>query len=86
MLIEKNKKFLEPDIAIIMDVKPEVALERIKDRKREKFEQQEFMNELRKRFLELPKLLNDNIKIVDASKELNDVFKDIKKEVDKILR
>ena len=85
MLIEKNKKFPEPDIAFIMDVNPEVALERIKHRKREKFEQHEFMNTLRKKFLELPKFLKDNIKIVDASKDLNEVFEDIKKEVDKML-
>ena len=85
MLIQKNKKFPSPDIAFIMDVKPEIALERIKKREKEKFEQLEFMNKLRDKFLELTKILDDNIKIIDASKELHDVFKDIKKEVDKML-
>src|SRR3989338_3957159 len=37
LLIEKNKHFLKPDIAFIMDITPEDALERIKNRKKEKF-------------------------------------------------
>src|SRR3989338_6157118 len=84
-LIEKNKKFLKPDIAFIMDLKPKIALERIKKRKKEKFENIDFMKKLRKKFLELPGILGDNIKIVDASKEADVVFEDIKKEVDKML-
>ena len=85
MLIEINKEFLKPEIAFILDIKPEIALERIKTRKKEKFEQLAFMNKLRERFLELPKLLNDNIKIINASKDINEVFEDIKEEVDELL-
>jgi|TARA_Y100000310_G_scaffold336554_1_gene421421 dTMP kinase len=84
MLIEINKEFLIPEIVFILDVRPEVALERIKSREKEKFEQLEFMNKLREKFLELPRLLKDNIKIIDASRVLNEVFNDIKKEVDKL--
>ena len=43
------------------------------------------MKKIRGNFLKLPKLLNDNIKIIDSSKPLKNVFEDIKKEVDKIL-
>jgi len=85
MLIEINKEFLKPDIAFIMDIKPEIALDRIKTRKKEKFEQLDFMNKLRKKYLELPQYLNDNIKIIEASRDFDNVFEDIKKEVDKIL-
>ena len=85
MLIEKNKKFLKPDIAFIMDLKPKIALERIKKRKKEKFENIDFMRNLRDKFLQLPKILKDNIKIIDASKGIHEVFEDIKKEVDKML-
>ena len=85
MLIEINKEFLKPDIAFIMDINPEIALERIKTRKKEKFEQLKFMNKLRDKYLELPRFLKDNIKIIDASKGLEEVFEDIKKEVDKLL-
>ena len=85
MLIEKNKKFLKPDVAFIMDLKPEIALERIKRREKEKFENIDFMRNLRGKFLQLPKILKDNIKIIDASKGVPEVFEDIKKEVDKML-
>jgi len=84
-LIEKNKNFAKPDIAFILDVEPEVALERIKYREKEKFEQIEFMKKLRQNFINLPKHLNDNIKIIDASRNLEDVFKEIKEEIDKFL-
>jgi len=85
MLIELNKSFLKPDIALILDVNPEIALERIKTRKKEKFEKLEFMKKLRKRFLEMPKLLNDNIKIIDASKSKEEVFEEIRQQVKKML-
>ncbi|MEK6949973.1 MAG: dTMP kinase [Nanoarchaeota archaeon] len=83
MLIEVNKGFLKPDLALILNIKPEIALERIKTRKKEKFEKLEFMKKLRKRFLEMPKLLNDNIKVIDASKSKEEVFEDIRQEVEK---
>jgi len=84
-LIGKNKKFPKPDITFIMDLKPEIALERIRKREKEKFERLEFMNELREKFLELPKLLDENIIIIDASKKVNEVFECIKKEVEELL-
>lgn len=85
-IIDKNKNFLKPDIAFIMDISAEEALERIKDRKKEKFEELEFMKELRENFLLLPKMINDNIKIIDASKSNKEVFEGIKKEADKLLK
>ena len=84
-LIEKNKSFLKPDIAFILDVEPSIALERIEYREKEKFEQINFLKKVRENFLRLPKLLNENIKIIDASKNIKDVFEDVKKEVDKML-
>jgi dTMP kinase len=85
MLIELNTEFLKPDVAFVMDIKPEVALERIKDREKEKFENIKFMTQLREKFLKLPELLTDNIKVIDASRSKDEVFEDIKKEVDKLL-
>ena len=84
-LIGKNKKFRKPDIAFILDVGPSVALERIKHRQKEKFEQLEFMEKIRHNFLRLPKLLNENIKIIDSSKPLKGVFEDVRIEVDRML-
>ena len=85
MLIEKNKKFPKPDIAFIMDLNPEIALQRIRGREKEKFEKIEFMGRLRKKFLELPRLLKDNIKIIDSSQGKETVFEAIKKEINKII-
>ena len=84
-LIIKNKLFLKPGIAFILDIEPSLALKRIEYRKKEKFEQLDFMKKIRQNFLKLPKLLKDNIKIIDSSKSLNDVFEDIKKEVNKLI-
>ena len=84
-LIEKNKKFRKPDIAFILDVEPFLALKRIEYRKKEKFEQLEFMEKIRGNFLRLSKLLNENIKIIDSSKTLNEVFENIQQEMEKIL-
>jgi len=85
MLMEINKEFLNPDVAFILDINPEIALERMIGREKEKFEQHNFMKKLREKFLEMPKLLNDNIKIIDASKDKDTVFNDIKIEIDKII-
>lgn len=84
-MINKNKEFRKPDIAFILDVEPSIALERIEYRSKEKFEQIGFMDRIRKNFLDLPRLLDDNIKIIDASKPLQHVFEEIKKEVDEII-
>ena len=84
-LIAKNKDFRRPNIAFILDIEPSVALKRIEYRRKEKFEQLEFMKKIKKNFLALPKLLKDNIKIIDASKPLKDVFESVRKEVDRIL-
>ena len=85
MLIEVNKVFLKPDLALILDINPETALERIKIRKKEKFEQLEFMKNLRRRFLEMQKLLNDDIEVIDASKSKEEVFEDIRQQVENML-
>ena len=85
-IIAKNKKFTKPNIAFILDVDPSIALERIKMREKEKFEQLFFLKKIRENFLKLPQLLGDNIKIIDSSKALDKVFDDVKKETDKILR
>lgn len=85
LIIEKNKEFLKPDIAFIMDIKPEIALDRIRSRKKEKFEQLEFMKRLREKFLELPEILEDNIKVIDSSKSQKEIFEEIIREIENVL-
>jgi len=84
-IIEKNKAFRKPDAAFILDVEPSIALKRISGRKKEKFEQLEFMKKIRQNFIKLPRLMKGNIIVINASKPLDGVFKDIKKEINKIL-
>jgi len=60
-------------------------LDRIKTRKKEKFEQLRFMNKLRAKFLELPNILEDNIKIIDASKDRDIVFENLRQDINKLL-
>ena len=78
---EIQKKFLKPDITFILDLKPEIAYSRICNGRTnsEKFEKLEFMEELRKNFLDLKNKLNEKIEIIDASKSKEDVFKQILK-------
>ena len=84
-LIKRNRGFRKPDIAFILDTEPSLALERIRYREKEKFEQLTFMKKIRENFLKLPTLLKDNIKIIDSNKSLKDAFESIAKEVDRIL-
>ena len=43
------------------------------------------MKRIRENFLKLPKLLDDKIKIVDASQPLKNVFEDVNKDINNIL-
>ncbi len=86
-VIAENMAFRTPDIVFILDLPAEVALERIGKRGEgiEKFEQLDFMKELRKNFLKLKDELDDNIKIIDSSKSKDKVFEQIKKEIDQLI-
>lgn len=86
-VIFKNINFRTPEITFILDLPAEVALGRVDKRGegKEKFEELEFMKELRENFLKLNKVIDDNIKIIDASKSKSKVFEQIKKEIDKLI-
>lgn len=84
-LISVNKKFLKPDIAFILDLPGNIAYQRIQTRERNKrkdmFETLEFLKKARENFLQLKDILDDNILIIDASKQKEAVFQEIKKEL-----
>ena len=89
-LMEMHKTLLVPDLTLIFDVSAEIAMQRMsKDAirgKKEVFEQLEFQAKLRHNYLALKdQLPNENIVIVDASKSIDEVFSQLKAEVDKIL-
>jgi dTMP kinase len=85
MLIERNRTFRRPDISFILDVDPALALDRIKNRKKEKFEQLEFMKKIRENFLDMPKIFDENIVIIDSSGSLKSVFSSIIKEIENLI-
>ncbi|HLC97144.1 MAG TPA: dTMP kinase [Candidatus Nanoarchaeia archaeon] len=86
-VIAANSSFRSPDITFILDLPVEVAMQRISARgnKIEKFEQQAFMEKLRRNFLDLPKTLKDTIQIIDASRSVEEVFLQIKNRIDNLL-
>jgi len=85
LLLGSNRKFKKPDMALILDSEPLLALKRIAHRQKEKFEQLDFMKKVRENFLRLPRLMNDNIKIIDSNRPLSEVFESARQEVDKLL-
>lgn len=82
---EKNEKFRKPDLTLLLDLKPDIALERIKGRAKEKFEDKEFMEKLRNNFLSLKRQLQEKIIFIDANEPIEEVFKSIKEEVDALI-
>jgi dTMP kinase len=91
-LLQLNKNFIKPDLTVIIDVEPEIAMVRIKlDKKRKieerkKFEKLEFLKKVRKNFLDLPKILKDEkIVVIDGNEEKEKVFKNVLKEIKKNL-
>ncbi|MEM5772823.1 MAG: dTMP kinase [Candidatus Aenigmatarchaeota archaeon] len=91
-LLELNKKFIKPDLTIIIDLEPEIAVDRIekdKNRKmedRKKFEKVEFLKKVRNNFLKLKEILKDEkIVVIDGSKTKEEVFEALISEVKKIL-
>jgi len=86
-VVYANMNFKTPDITFILDLPASVALERVHKRGegKEKFEELEFMKELRENFSKLKDELDDPIKVIDASKSISDVFEQVKKEVDKVI-
>lgn len=88
-IISLHKRMLVPDLVLVLDVDVDVAIARIsaKRKTKEKFEQRDFLMEIRQNYLQLPKLLPDeNIKIIDANGTIEEVFEKVKKEVGKVIK
>jgi len=77
-LIEKINLFatrgIKPDLTILLDISPELALERLgaKDR----FEETEFLKRVREGFLKIAKR-NKRIKVINAEDDIDIVFKNV---------
>ncbi len=73
----------KPDLTIILDLDPEIALERIKNRgKPSPFEGLEYLRKVRENFL---KFADNNSVIIDASRDLDEVKKDVEKILQRFL-
>ena len=67
----------KPDLVILLDVKPEIALSRISTRKkRTPFEELDYLKKVREKFLELSH--EENVVIINANADLEEVKKRVK--------
>jgi dTMP kinase len=87
-----HKDFLSPDLTLILDVDSEVGYSRTKKDSAEKrvesdkFREIDFVNKVREKFIEQKKLfLNENIVLINANLSEEEVFLQIKNELDKVL-
>ncbi|RMF89655.1 MAG: dTMP kinase [Methanobacteriota archaeon] len=80
---EINRGSLDPDLLLILDIEPELALERINSRRRrtEYFERPGFLKKVRDLYL----ALGEGI-VIDASKSAEEVHEDVKRAVSAVLR
>ncbi len=72
-----NKYFPEPDLTILLDLKPETAIARIKN-KVDKFnfdEKISTLSKVREKYLELAKR-NNKIRIVNAEKSIDEIVEE----------
>jgi len=77
---------LKPDLTILIDVDPKIALERLKD-KRDHYESLglEFFERVRYGYLALAKRAKKRIKVIDGSRSFDDVLNDAWSYVEKLI-
>ncbi|MFQ5800907.1 MAG: dTMP kinase [Candidatus Hydrothermarchaeales archaeon] len=78
-----NKSALRPNLLIILDIDPEVAMERVNSRgkKTDYFEKLDFLKKVREIYLNHPEGL-----IVDASRPVDEVHEEIKRIVSRLFK
>ena len=80
----------KPDLCIFLDLKPEISMQRINTARSsddiEIYENIPYLTDIRSRFYEVINILKDseNIKIIDASKTIDEVADDIETEILKL--
>lgn len=75
---EINKFAFKPDLTILLDVDPKIGLSRVK-RRWTKFEEDLLLERVKQEYLRLAE--NNGLKIIDASKSIEEVFQKILREV-----
>ncbi len=77
-MIERINMFasrgIKPDLTILLDISPEVALERL--RAKDRFEEIDFLRRVREGFLRIAEK-NERIKVIKADEDIETVFKNV---------
>lgn len=86
-IIEMHERLRVPELVLVFDVRAKIALKRINIRGAlEKFEEKKFMEKVSKKFSEIKMYFkNENIKLINAEKNIEEVFEETKKELNKII-
>lgn len=86
--IKDQADFLVPDLVLFFDVPPDVCLKRLKKtgKQRTVFEKKDFLEKVRKNFLKLKEMLPEEyIVVIEASGTIEEVFEEVKKQIDRVL-
>ena len=85
LLIKMNEQFLLPDLTIIVDVSPELCVERIESRgePKELFEKKEKLTKVSEIYKKIPEMF-ENVVMINGEREMQEVFGDIKKIIDNL--
>jgi len=91
-IMELNRFAHVPDLVLVLDIQPEISLERITSkgnlrarlREMEHFERRDFLIKARDLYLELEKK-HENFAVIDASQSIDDVQTAIRKKVGRLL-
>lgn len=78
-----NKFARKPDLTLLLDIEPKIGLSRIR-RHRTRFEEEDFLEKVRQEYLRLAE--EDELTVIDASKNVEEVFHEIVKVVEEYLR
>lgn len=78
-----NKHALVPDLVILLDIDPDMSLERVSDRAKTVFEENEYLKKVRAEYLRYAE--KGELVVVNASQGLEDVHKDILDHVKKLI-
>jgi dTMP kinase len=78
-----NNHALVPDLVILLDIDPDKSLERVSDRSKTVFEENEYLKKVRAEYLRYAEM--GELVVVDALQSIEEVHENILKEVKKLL-
>lgn len=88
-VVQAHSGLIMPDLALIFDITAKESIKRAKKagRKIEKFEKLEFLEKVRQNYLRAKEFWPDhNIVIINGMQSIDDVFNEVKKHIDKVLK